>query len=228
MKANLILWLITSSFFGLFGCNALAGDTTCYGYKSTTSYFSCNIDPYNSGNCTWWAAHKRPDLAAARSGSGWNGGQWYDKFKNFGFPVGSVPKAGAIVEFSKPGHVAYVEKEGSDGSFYASEMDAYNSDGFVDGVNYATYSPNGDGTYRRNNGSQKWTLKGFIYQKEFCNPSKERCTMRTSGSIGWYPPVSSCQEATQWFKLIRDTTNQVSRIEPATKNECPLACFKTN
>lgn len=77
-----------------------------------------------------------------------------------------------------------------------------------------------------------WAMSAWenpaTYPPPPCNPSKERCTMRTSGSIGWYPPVSSCQEATQWFKLIRDTTNQVSRIEPATKNECPLACFKTN
>lgn len=228
MKANLILWLITGFFLGFFSVNVLAGDTTCYGHKSETNYFVCGAH----GNCTWWAAAKRPDLAAARSGSGWNAVQWYDKFKNLGFPVGRRPKAGAVAVFdatanNEAGHVAYVEVENSDGSFRVSEMDWFGSLG-GDGVNYATYSPNGDGTYRRNNGSQKWTLKGFIYQKESCNPSKERCTMRTSGSIGWYPPVSSCQEATQWFKLIRDTTNQVSRIEPTTKNECPLACFKTN
>ncbi len=224
MKANLILWLIISSFFGLFGANALAGDTTCYGYKSETSYFACT----SVGNCTWWAAYKRPDLAAARTGTGgWNGGQWYDRFRAAGFPVGLDPQAMAIVEFSQPGHVAYVERTYGDGAFDVSEMDSTGTLG-GGGVYYATYRPNGDGTYRRNNGSQKWTLKGFIYQKESCNPSKEKCTMRTSGSIGWYPPVSNCQEATQWFKLIKDTTNKVSRIEPTTKDACPLACFKTN
>ena len=106
MKANLILWLIASSFFGLFGCNALAGDTTCYGHKSETNYFVCGAH----GNCTWWAAAKRPDLAAVRSGSGWNAVQWYDKFKSLGFPVGRRPKAGAVAVFdatanNEAGHV---------------------------------------------------------------------------------------------------------------------------
>lgn len=223
MKVNLILWLMISSFLGLFGISALAGDSTCYGYKSETPYFSCT----SVGNCTWWAAYKRPDLAAARTGSGWNGGQWYDKFKDRGFPVGSTPKSRAIVEFSDPGHVAYVERENSDGSFDVSEMDSTGQLG-GGGVYYATYYPNGDGTYRRNNGSTRWKLKGFIYQKESCDPLKEKCTMRTSGSIGWYPSVVNCQEATQWFRLVKDATNKVSRIEIATKDACPLACFKPN
>ncbi len=58
-----------------------------------------------------------------------------------------------------------------------------------------------------------------------CNPSKERCTLRINGLIGWYPPVDDCQQASQWFELIRDTANKVSKIVPATKSACPLVCY---
>jgi len=187
------------------------------------------VSPYNSGNCTWWAAYKRPDLAAKITGTGWNAVQWFDKFKNMGIPVGSEPVAFAIVVFAgteknPAGHVAYVERTYGDGSFEVSEMDAYSSEGFVDGVNYATYHPNGDGTYRRNSGSTRLPLKGFIYHKESCDPSKERCGIKTNGPIGWYPPFEHCEQASQWFKLY-DIKSQTSRFEPATKSDCPLACY---
>lgn len=223
MKARLILWLVLSPFFGFSG-NTLAGDSTCYGYKSATKHFACNVSPYNSGNCTWWAAYKRPDLAAIITGTGWHGGDWYEKLKAKGVPVGNEPVAFAIVEFSNPGHVAYVEQTYGDGSFEVSEMDAYGSNGFDDGVNYATYYSNGDGTYRRNSGSTRWTIKGFIYHKESCDPSKERCGIKSNGPIGWYPPFEHCEQASQWFKLY-DIKSQTSRFEPATKSDCPLACY---
>ncbi len=209
----------------LLSSAVFAGDLTCYGSKSTTGYFACNISPWNSGNCVWWTAYKRPDLAAKISGGGWSGGQWYDKFRDFGFPVGSEPRLWAVVEFSSPGHVAYVEKVYSDGSFDVTEMDAFGSVGFSPGINHATYHPNGDGTYRRNNGSTRWTLKGFIYYKSSCDPSKERCALRKGGTVSWFPPVDDCQQASQWFQLIYDNQNQVSRIEPTTKSTCPQACF---
>lgn len=222
-----ILWQWTLVASLCLSSTAFAGDLSCYGHQSTTNYFSCNISPWNSGNCVWWAAYKRPDLAAKRTGSGWSAGQWYDKFRALGFPVGSEPKAGAIVEFVTPGpeHVAYAEKVNADGSFDVSEMDAYDSDGFDPGVNYATYYPNGDGTYRRNSGSTRWTLKGFIYFKESCNPSKEKCALNKYGTIAWYPPVENCDQASQWFQLIYDGQNQVSRIETTTKDACPTACM---
>ena len=74
--AKLILsWILLSCTV------ALAGDLTCYGYTSTTSHFACGTH----GNCVWWAAYIRPDIAAVISGSGWNGGQWYDNLASDGF-----------------------------------------------------------------------------------------------------------------------------------------------
>ncbi len=73
-----------------------------------------------------------------------------------------------------------------------------------------------------------WALNDWENPATFqvpCNPSKERCNIRKGGAIGWYPPVDDCQQATQWFQLIYDNQNQVSRIVPTTKASCPLACF---
>lgn len=216
----------------LFGCSAVyaTGDTSCYGYSSKTNHFFCT----SVGNCTWWAASKRDDLAAAIDASksgGWNGGQWYDKLKTMGFPVGSVPKPGAIVEFDVPGHVAYVEKVNADGSFDVTEMDSTGLLG-SGGLYRATYYPNGDDTYSRNHRSTKWTLKGFIYAKgaasatdTSCDPTKRKCDIRVVGNVGWFPPVGICQNATQWYQLVRDDTNKVSRVVPASSSICPLACF---
>lgn len=220
MKVRAILqWVFGTTCLWL-SLGVFAGDSTCYGYKSTTSHFACTP----VGNCVWWAAYKRPDLAAKITGSGWSGGEWYDKFKALGFPVGLEPRAGAIVELlSSVGHEAYVEQAHADGSFNVSEMDSTGSFG-SGGVYRAIYSPNGDGTYNRN-GSGKWTLKGFIYYKASCDPSKEKCALRKGGTVSWYPPINDCQQASQWFQLIYDNQNQVSRIEPTTKSACPQACF---
>ena len=192
----------------------------CFGYTSTTSHFVCNYCPHYSGNCVWWAASKRPDIAAVISGSGWNGGQWYDKLKNLGFSVGPIPEAGAIADFSDPSHDAYVEKANDDGSFRVSEMDAYASKGFVPGVNYATYSPNGDGTYSRNGGLQRWTLNGFIYAKDssmILIPKGEQGVF----SIGSYLFRGSdiCSSASEWYKVTDSSRSDYWITESITKED---------
>lgn len=214
------LLLLFVFFAGFMSVDTLANaeqcdvpTTECYSYTSTTSHFVCNVCPNYSGNCTWWAAYKRPDIARVVSGSGWNGGQWYDNLRNKGFDVGSQPKVDAIVEFSTPGHVAYVESIGGNGSFSVSEMDATGSLG--SGKLIATYSPNGDGTYKRN-GSGSWTLKGFIYRHR--SGTDIYCAEISSiWGICWKPSQTdvSCQGGTEWtlydFELsdvIRVSTNE--------------------
>lgn len=170
----------------------IAGDLECYGKTSTTNHFSC----LSTGNCVWWAAYMRPDLAAVITGSGWDGGLWYGKFKTLGFSVGQEPREGAVVEFSKPGHVAYVERVNSDGSFDVSEMDATGSLG-NGGIYYATYYPDGNGTYHRNNSPNGgWILKGFIYKEN----RAYNITIHRDGNVGWYP-LGLCQDAELWYHL---------------------------
>ena len=72
------------------------------------------------GWCTWYVATRRPVPWAG------NAIEWYGNARAMGFPVGSQPKVGAImVETESPiglGHVAYVEKVYTDGSWLISEM----------------------------------------------------------------------------------------------------------
>ena len=84
---------------GILACTLMtyaesADNTQCYGYTSTSTRFPCGTH----GNCTWWAAHKRPDLVEA--GISGNGGEWYDNARRLGFYVGSNPHVGAIAVFS--------------------------------------------------------------------------------------------------------------------------------
>jgi LysM repeat protein len=72
------------------------------------------------GWCTWYVATRRPVT--------WRGNaiEWYGNAKAMGFPVGSQPVAGAIMVTTESpiglGHVAYVEKVYTDGSWLVSEM----------------------------------------------------------------------------------------------------------
>jgi LysM repeat protein len=74
--------------------------------------------PY--GWCTWYVATRRPVP--------WRGNaiEWYGNARAMGFPVGSQPRAGAIMVTTESpiglGHVAYVEQVNSDGSWLVSEM----------------------------------------------------------------------------------------------------------
>lgn len=206
-----------------YGAGVIAGDSKCTDintgkeYTSTTSYFACN---YPNGNCTWWAAHMRPDLAAA--GITGDAGAWYVNAQNLNFYVGATPRVGAVAVFSNPSHVAYVEKRHDDGSFDVSEMDYYHSKGFTQGVNYATYHPNSDGTYHRNSGSQKWTLLGFIYGKKPSSVGGNSLCSRFNArfSICWTRGETdvSCAGGRDWTLYDNDA---VSVIRVPTNEYCP-------
>lgn len=196
-----------------FGKMVLAQDLQCYGYTSTTSQFPCGAH----GNCTWWAAYMRPDLAAA--GIHGNGKEWYNNASNLGFQVGSQPKVGAIAVFSNgtAGHVVYIKSLGGNGSFGASEMEWFGSQGFVDGVNNATYSPNSNGTYNRN-GNGSWVLTGFIYRR--LSGTNSYCdSINSSWGICWTPSNTdvSCQGGSNWTLY---SFTQGSMIRVSTNSYC--------
>ncbi|QQS61182.1 MAG: CHAP domain-containing protein [Candidatus Moraniibacteriota bacterium] len=192
---NMLMKTVLYTLLFLSNMGVYAGTDECYGYKSTTSHFACG----EYGNCVWWAAYMRPDIARVITGSGWNGGDWYAKLKGT-IPVGSVPEVGAIVEFE--GHVAFVKDILDEGAFAVSEMDYYGQ--FGSGVQYATYTPNGDGTYQRNNESKKWTLNGFIYAEDPAVIPGNTFTVRRVGNYAWHPADSSCINAKNWYGLNSD------------------------
>ena len=102
-----------------------------------------NIEEY--GQCTYWAAEKRPDIAHdveyVYGYSQYHGAfDWEADAAEAGYPIDHAPQAGDIAA-SPPGytftasggttwtagtggHVSYVERVNSDGSFVVSEMNA--------------------------------------------------------------------------------------------------------
>ena len=146
--------------------NLLAG-YWCEDHKSLTNHFPCGTD----GNCTWWAAYKRPDLAVA--GIAGNGGTWLGNAEILGFTTGPTPREDAIVDFSTPGHVAYIS-DVNGGDFTVTEMnwEATNPNLYNPPLprydTTVTYYRGANNTYHRgtdrgNNVQGSYTLSGFIY-----------------------------------------------------------------
>ncbi|TME07228.1 MAG: LysM peptidoglycan-binding domain-containing protein [Chloroflexi bacterium] len=111
---------------------------------------SCCLGPYPGtgfpvGWCTYYVATWRN--VTWRGDAGW----WYENARAQGYPVGSVPKVGAIMVTweSYLGHVAYVESVNSDGSWTVSEMNYV----AFDVIDWRTIKPSQLGS----------RLVGFIY-----------------------------------------------------------------
>ncbi len=71
-------------------------------------------DETDIGQCTWYAAGRRPDLDGITTGNAW---EWLGEAEHHGVHVGTSPVAGAIAvnttysaEGHRYGHVAYVER----------------------------------------------------------------------------------------------------------------------
>lgn len=96
----------------------VAQTATTYTTRSYTSA-PVNSNSYYVGNgmwCTDYVHSKRPDVAIYGN-AGYN---WISAAQADGKKTGSTPKAGAVAVMD--GHVAYVEKVNSDGSYVVSEM----------------------------------------------------------------------------------------------------------
>lgn len=61
----------------------------------------------------------------------------------------------------------------------------------------------------------------------FCDVAKRKCDINTYGSVGWYPPINDCRQATQWF-LMQDTSEGKIPIGSSHVGSCdmiPAACY---
>jgi hypothetical protein len=83
--------------------------------------------PPGSGQCTTWAAYKRPDIPQRVSVN--VAADWSRAAQAAGFPVDGTPRVGDIAVWPRfvggallLGHVAYVESLNPDGTFNVSEM----------------------------------------------------------------------------------------------------------
>lgn len=100
------------------GQQVVAQTATTY---TTRSYSSApvNSNSYYVGNgmwCTDWVHSKRPDVPIYGNA----GMSWISAAQAQGKATGTTPKAGAVAVMN--GHVAYVERVNSDGSYVVSEM----------------------------------------------------------------------------------------------------------
>ncbi|MDT7783281.1 MAG: peptidoglycan DL-endopeptidase CwlO, partial [Pseudonocardiales bacterium] len=99
-------------------------------------------NPFEIGQCTWWAFNMRAEvyLDSVNSGApkgGWNGGAWKTYAAIGHFPEGTAPRVGALVSYgpgtnADPGHVAYVTQVIDNDHFVTSEMN-------TDGANLKSY-----------------------------------------------------------------------------------------
>ncbi len=105
---------------------------------------------YDYGWCTWHAANRRLENGNAIPTNFGNAISWLSAARASGLPVGSVPRAGAVLYHTNIGglgHVAYVEKVNPDGSALVSDM------------NYPTW---GSVTYRKISPSEATSYR-YIY-----------------------------------------------------------------
>lgn len=129
--------------FALWLCAGYANAVDwCYGHHDPGNPFLCG----QYGNCTWWAYKKAsPALRAALDdyGSGRDAWVWHGIAERYNLPHGTEPRAGAIAVFSRcssipHGHVAYVERVNTNGSFNVSHMDWFGT--FGSGLQRHTYT----------------------------------------------------------------------------------------
>lgn len=90
-------------------------------------YWDPNGNPYQCGQCTWWASYSRPDIPNVSWG---DARHWNDRaIETPGFTVIATPESGAIAVWESgangagpEGHVAFVTWVNGDGSFRVTEM----------------------------------------------------------------------------------------------------------
>ena len=126
---------------------ASAGNRAGFSYGTSLIYKS---NAYDYGWCTWHAANRRAQIGRPIPSNLGNAITWLGIARSAGLPTGAEPQAGAVLyhlNIGGLGHVAFVEKVNSDGSYLVSDM------------NYPTW---GKATYRTVPASEKGNYR-FIY-----------------------------------------------------------------
>jgi surface antigen len=102
-----------------------SGSSAASGFAfGTTAVFGG--DDYAFGYCTYWAALRREQIGDPVPNNWGNASTWADGAEAMGLLVNHTPSVGAIMQtgggYGGYGHVAFVEKVNSDGSWTVSEM----------------------------------------------------------------------------------------------------------
>lgn len=191
-------------------------------------------------------AHAIECVPYARSRSGiqifGNADTWWGQAQS----KGSKPYAGAVMSMPKQGttslsqygHVAFVASVISSSEIVIDHANWNAPVGTVfTGVRVRDISGNWTRVQIENTpgsgyGSSTYTVDGFIYplgmtaSNPNCNISSWKCSVRSpkSSSIGWFPPVDDCQQASQWYNMATVNGEKIA-VGSTTKSACPQACF---
>src|SRR5262245_59854576 len=98
---------------------AAIGSRTIFTIKVGGTIGPYPVTRFPFGQCTWFVATKVPIPCVG------NAYQWYSAAQDAGWPVGAMPRAGAVMvtwENRYYGHVAYVDSINADGSWNVLEM----------------------------------------------------------------------------------------------------------
>jgi len=67
----------------------------------------------------------------------------------------------------------------------------------------------------------------YQVQQNRCDPTRQRCAIRVYDTIGWFPPVDDCSQASQWF-LMGIVNGEKTTVGTTTSAACPQACVISN
>lgn len=96
-----------------------------FAFGNKPQYGSAGNNGYDYGWCTWHAANRRIEIGRPIPTNLGNAISWLGAAQAAGLETGSEPREGAVLyhlDIGGLGHVAFVEKVNSDGSFLVSDM----------------------------------------------------------------------------------------------------------
>lgn len=96
-----------------------------FAFGNAPQYGSAGNNGYDYGWCTWHAANRRIETGRPIPTNLGNAISWLGAAQAAGLATGSEPRQGAVLyhlDIGGLGHVAYVERVNSDGSFLVSDM----------------------------------------------------------------------------------------------------------
>lgn len=104
-------------------------------------------DTYAWGNCTWWVSERRAETNDPIPNSWGNAATWAERAAQDGYIVDHHPTPGAIMQTPDSagglGHVAFVERVDSNGTWHISEMNVLG----LDVVDHRSEAPTAAASY---------------------------------------------------------------------------------
>lgn len=161
---------------------------------------------------------------------------WFSAAEGKRYATGKTPKKGAVLVLDEwgtnlAGHVAIIQDIVSGSEIIVNHANW--SPNIVDiGVSVRDVSSTGNWSRVSFYGSGNYPVLGFIYPKgvssetdTICDYVAEQCDIRIQGDVGWFPPVSLCQGASEWFIIDTDANGKKYPIASRPDaSACPTAC----